>query len=268
MYESTIKPEMEQVSQQNESHSLEMSINAKVFKGLVDVLSTIVDEVELRYDNEGLTVKTVDPAHVCLLEMTVPAKAFSIWSMTEGYKDNHIRIGLDLNDMKHILKAVKKDDMLNMSFTEKNINISVGNVVATIPNKDCTNMSDPKIPAFNLPGRYNIEVQEMYEAMRQCGNVSSEVTITLHQEDIIFQAVNKDAGLNTKLTFPNAEPVDYVQTKYSIEYLKPHYAALKRIDKTGFIMVSMGTDYPMNSEALLNDDIRIKFLLAPRIDTD
>jgi len=255
---------VEQVGQRNDN--LELGINARVFQGIIGVMHTITDEAELRYSSEGLTVKIVDPAHVCMMDIEIPSKAFSIWSMGQGF--DTLRIGLNIDDMKHLLKAVKKDDMLNMSFTEDQINISVGNVEATLKNQDCSNMLDPKIPALTLPGQYDINISDMYEAIRQCGNVADNVKISLNNEDIIFSSVNEELKQSTKLKFLNNHANDGIVTSYPLDYMKDHYTALKKMDKKAISHIDMGTDYPMRSETLFNDDIRITYLLAPRIETD
>ena len=256
--------ENEQINQVNEV-SLQVSINAKTFKGLMNVLSCLVDECELKYNNSGMSVMAVDPAHVSMLEMEIPIKAFSIYRMSKDF--DSMRIGLDIDKIKDILKTVKKDDILNMSFSEKTINISVGNVEASIKNIDCSNFLEPKIPALHLPGKFILEVQEFHEAFRQCSHTSDHLRISLENELIVFTAKN-DSEETTKLSFPNYKAFEYTASLFPLDYLCNYFKALNSIDKKASVDVDMGQDYPLKTTTLLNNDIRIIQLLAPRIEND
>ncbi|MFA6680113.1 MAG: DNA polymerase sliding clamp, partial [Candidatus Methanomethylophilaceae archaeon] len=45
-------------------------IRSDALKGLVNIISTLIDEVRFTIDSEGMSLKAVDPAHVAMIELT------------------------------------------------------------------------------------------------------------------------------------------------------------------------------------------------------
>ena len=263
--EIEIREEIE-ISQLTENKAcLELSINGKLFKGLVNVLNELVDGCELLIKENRISFIIVDPAHVAMLEMNIPNKAFSVIRVFDNA--DYPRIGIDLDKFKDILKSVKKDDMLNMSFNADNINLSFGNVETKINYIDCSNFSEPKVPNLNLNGSFSLGVSEFHEAIRQCGIISDHLSINLDHDNILIKASN-ETGQETTIKHANTSIQEYARSLFPQDYLKHHYGALKAIDKKAISDIKMGVDYPMQSDTILTSDIEIMFLLAPRIEND
>ena len=55
-------------------------IRADTLKGLVNVISTLIDEVKFTISPEGITIKAVDPAHVAMIELNIDAGAFESYA--------------------------------------------------------------------------------------------------------------------------------------------------------------------------------------------
>ena len=128
-------------------------------------------------------------------------------------------------------------------------------------------MSEPKIPALNLPGKFTLEVNEFLEGIRQCSRVSDQMAISLDHEDIIFTASN-DSDESAKIKYPNSRSFEYMRSVFPMDYILNHFKALNKVDKKTYCMADMGDDYPISIHTLFDGDIRVVFLLAPRIDSE
>ena len=69
----------------------EARIRAEVLKELVNIVSTLVDEVKIKATPEGLSLKAVDPAHVAMVEANLNKGAF------EEYKVEETDLGIDID---------------------------------------------------------------------------------------------------------------------------------------------------------------------------
>ena len=87
-------------------------IRADTLKGLVNVISTLIDEVKFTISPEGMTLKAVDPAHVAMIELNIEAGAF------ESYMADQTEIGLDLDKVKDVLKLSSSGDIISMEQDE------------------------------------------------------------------------------------------------------------------------------------------------------
>ena len=62
----------------------EAKVKSDVLREIVDVVSTLVDEVKFNVDKDGLRVKAVDPAHVAMVDLQVERGAFEAYRADEG----------------------------------------------------------------------------------------------------------------------------------------------------------------------------------------
>ena len=51
-------------------------LKSDTLKGLVNIISTLIDEVKFTIGPDGMTLKAVDAAHVAMIEMEVGKDAF------------------------------------------------------------------------------------------------------------------------------------------------------------------------------------------------
>ena len=124
-------------------------VKSETLKGIVDVVSTLVDEAKFNVNPKGLTLKAVDPAHVAMVDMKIEKSAF------EEFEADDTELGVDLDKIKEVLRLSRAGDIISLSQDEdKNrLVVSVGNVTRRMNLVDTTGMSDPKVPNLNLPAR-------------------------------------------------------------------------------------------------------------------
>ena len=65
-------------------------LKSDTLKGLVNIISTLIDEVKFTITADGMTLKAVDAAHVAMIEMEVGKGAF------ESYEAEACEIGTRL----------------------------------------------------------------------------------------------------------------------------------------------------------------------------
>lgn len=88
-------------------------IKSDVLKGIVYIVSTLVDEVKFSIRPDSVGLKAIDPAHVAMIEVNVSSKAFVSYSADES------EIGLDLDKVKSVLKLAGPSDNIIMERSEE-----------------------------------------------------------------------------------------------------------------------------------------------------
>ena len=121
-------------------------IKSETLKGLVNIISTLIDEVKFTITPEGMTLKAVDPAHVAMIELKIGAKAF------ESYSANATEIGLDLDKVKTVLKLAGPGDIVAMEQEEAKSRFvfKIGNITRSMSLVETSSMNDPKVPQLTL----------------------------------------------------------------------------------------------------------------------
>ena len=72
-------------------------IRSDTLKSVVNIISTLIDEVKFTIDQDGMGLKAVDPAHVAMIEMQIGSGAF------ESFSADRTEIGVDLDKIKDVL---------------------------------------------------------------------------------------------------------------------------------------------------------------------
>ena len=73
-------------------------VKSETLKGIVDVVSTLVDEAKFNIDSKGVSLKAVDPAHVAMIDLKIEKSAF------EEFSADETELGIDLDKIKEVLR--------------------------------------------------------------------------------------------------------------------------------------------------------------------
>ena len=129
-------------------------LRSDTLKGVVDVVSTLIDEAKFKIGENGIQLKAVDPAHVAMVDLNLSKEAFEQYSATET------DLGLDLEKLKEVIRLSRSGDIIDMRHDVERgrLVITVGNVTRRMNLVSTEGMSDPKVPNITLPARITIAV--------------------------------------------------------------------------------------------------------------
>ena len=94
--------------------------NSRILKGIVETLSSIIDETEFRVTPKEFTISAMDPSRICLLKLTLKEQNFDGYQCSEESK-----VGLNLDDLDKILKRSAANDSVEINFNEKDQKIKI-----------------------------------------------------------------------------------------------------------------------------------------------
>ncbi len=240
-------------------------IRSDTLKGLVNVISTLIDEVKFTIDSEGMSLKAVDPAHVAMIELKIGAKAFESYSATDT------EIGLDLDKVKDVLKLSSSGDIISMEQDEEHgrITFKVGNITRRMNLVDTSSMSDPKVPQLDLSATIVVPVSELQRGMKASENISDHIALIADPDSFELTCEGDTDSASLKLDKSQLVSVNVTEHVCSLFPLDYFLNLIKAVPSDMNVKIELDNDYPVKLLFDLADgNGTVEYLLAPRIESE
>jgi len=240
-------------------------VKSETLKGIVDVVSTLVDEAKFNIDSKGVTLKAVDPAHVAMIDMKIEKSAF------EEFAADETELGIDLDKIKEVLRLSRSGDVISLEQDEEKnrLVINVGNVTRRMNLVDTTGMSDPKVPNLNLPAKVAVASEELQKGIKAAESISDHIALTAQPEGFEMVSEGDTDSVSLKLSkdqLVSLECKENVRSLFPLDYFSN---MIRAIPMGTVITMSLGNDYPVKLEFSIADGRgTVNYLLAPRIESD
>ncbi len=241
------------------------TIDANLLKDSIESLSVLVDEARFRISPEGIAVRAVDPANVAMVSFDLPASAF------DGFEADDSEIGMDLTKVTDILSVVDKNETILMELDDlsQKLLIQAGGLSYTISLLDpSTIRAEPKIPQLELPAEVVLNGMDLRRAVKAAEKISDHMLLGV-EGDVFFMEAEGDTD-RVRLEMPRDQLIDLkpgdARSLFSLDYLSD---IAKPASKSNEVALSLGLDFPVKINfSIPNSDGEVKYLLAPRIESD
>ena len=241
----------------------------KYLKDSISVISELVSETRFRITSQGITAVAVDPANVAMVVYKLLSSSFSEYNVSE-----EIDLGLNLNNLKQILKRVEASDELTLETDESNSKLKI-----TVVGKTTRRFAIPiieldekekKEPDLEFPIEINMPASLLSSAMEDADVVADSVSFVCDTNKLKVVAsgdlnnveVDIDASDDVKIT-NTADST--IKAKYSLEYLKKMMLGSKLAEN---VNMGFNKDYPVKINFVTLDKMSLSFVLAPRVETE
>jgi len=238
----------------------------KLLKHSIDAISNMVDEVGINVTAEGMTLKAMDPAHVALVDFELKKDAFDEYEVSEP-----IVLGVDLDRLNTILKRAGTEDRISLELDSENnaLRIRIKNSSTRTFNLPLIEVSEEelKVPDLEFPCRVEINSKIISEGIKDAEIVSDHVVLKIDKENLYITARGDLGNVEVMAAKDEAMSFDVKQSAssmFSLEYLKD---MIKASDIATTVKISLGDSIPVKME-FLAQDMRLSFLLAPRIESE
>ncbi len=236
-------------------------MDVKDLKEIVNLLLTLVTEAKFEFNQDGMGVKAVDPAHVAMIVLDLPKDGFI------EYEAEDEEIGIDLDKVKDILKLASSRDVIEFTKEGSKLTFLIGNLTRSMPLIDTSAMSIPRVPNLALPAKVVVPVSDFTNGIKAAESISDNVTLkitptefemyTEGDEDVARVCLPKDMINEISCDEP-------VKSMYPVDYL---VKLVKAMDSAEYLTIYMGTDYPIKIEFdIAGGKGKATYLLAPRIE--
>ena len=240
-------------------------LRSDALKGLINVISTLIDEVKFTISPEGISLKAVDPAHVAMVEVNLGKAAF------ESYEADDTEIGIDIDKVKDVLKLVSSGDIIYMEQDEGRgrLIFKVGNITRRMNLVDTSSLNDPRVPQLELAASIEVPVTDLQKGIKASESISDHIALVADSErfelhcdgdtdsvDLVMEASN-DVKIVADGKVTSMFPLDYFSN------------LIKAVPNDLRVRIELDTDFPVRIIFSLADGKGVvRYLLAPRIEKD
>ena len=227
--------------------------NAKYFGECVRAIAPLVDEANLKFSKEGLSVLSLDKTSVALVDFNMPSKVFS------KYEVENESIGINIEDFNKIISRARDGESLTINKAKTKITaiFAIGNSKRryTINLIDVKETKDivPKVDA-----KIDIIGSELSNELNDAVSISDFVTLNLSKSGFEVYAKGDIAEMQNEC---NPDKISEKEAKgtFNLEYLR---AMIKGCDKDSTINLTLANNEPL-SIAYNIGEARLRFVLAP-----
>lgn len=237
-------------------------------KDSIAVISELVNEARFKIGKDAVELVAMDPANVAMVVFKLLSSGF-----TEYQVEQETEIGINLSNLKQVLRRTKANDTLSLEVTSENklqIKISSNSTrTFSLPIIELTER-EQKVPPLTFPATVVTASSVLNEAIEDADVVAESVTLTVDPEKfgVVAEGELSKAHVEIKkgesTTITTSTPAQ-IKSKYSIEYLKKMILASKLADT---VSVSFNQDYPLKLEYKVVDKLFLSFILAPRVENE
>lgn len=239
-----------------------------LLKDSISVISELVTEARFKITKDGLQLIAMDPANVAMVIYKLLSSGF-----TEFEVDKEQEIGVNLANLKQILKRVGASDILTLEVTEDNkLQIQLkGSTKRTfsLPLIELEE-KEQRIPNLTFPITVSTTSTLLNDAISDADIVAESVTLAVDPDKFAIAAEGDLSKAHIEMkndgeTKIQTESSAKIKSKYSIEYLKKMISASKLADD---VSIFFNQDYPLKLEYKVVDRLLLSFILAPRVEND
>ena len=248
-----------------------VQINARKIKTLVSALSSSIKDALFQVDSERMYMKALDPSHVSLAVLSLPAESFDLFEV-----EGEVKMPLSLDELnKYLARARPNDDVTlkHSSSTSKLEMVYAGGGISTktfqFPLSRLDMEEAPEPPEMEFDVQISTAADFLAELVKDCKVVSPH--ITLYTEKGKFGAKASESG-GTEADFAySSEGLLSIAVKedskaaYTLQYLED----MAKISAAADAMhLQFSSDKPLRITFDLIGGGSVTFLLAPRLEPD
>lgn len=271
--EAPVEPPEKPTMPSRPPRRFEFAFQAGPLRNFLAQVAHLVDEAKVVASQDGWHVRTVDPAHVAMIDVRL-TDLIDCFERRNGVLeriDEDVAFGMDVEKLLALVKKAKKDDTIHLSadlpddLDRDRLTVEIGAMRRTMASIDTSGMSDPKVPVLNLHARVEIAAATLLEAAKACEDITDHVRLTATRDglnvfgegDVDKMSMDFRRGTECEVEMPG----DTWTSLFPLDYL----TAFLKVVKDEKLVVQLDTDYPIRVD--WEGATRGTFLLAPRIET-
>ena len=236
--------------------------DSNILKTSFDAISSIVDEVQMQADEEGLRLDALDRSHITFVHLELKKGLFDEYKCGEPMK-----INVDTEELMKVLKRAKSEDMVELTVDEGNLIINFeGEAHRTFKIRLIDiEYEAPSPPQLEYPTEFEVPFALLKDSIQDIGIVSDK--IALHVDADKFEASAEGEFGDAQIEYLHGEKIEEsARSIFSLEKVKEMLKADKFSESA---VIRLGNDMPLNlALQMATDDGELSFLLAPRIESE
>lgn len=234
--------------------------NAASLTKAIEIISELVTEVRIKFNEFGMSISAIDPANVAMVEFKLPKSAFSVFEATGE------ALGVNLDNLKRVLKRCGVGSCLVLESKENVLDIQIQDRIKRSFSLDLIEIDreDKEMPTLEFSSIVELKSGDFIISIEDCAVVSDACSFIVKGGKFIISAHgmgSAESEFSGDEANINAEEC---KSRYSLEYLSKFIKGAKLCEKTRLYFAN---DHPLKIE-FKAIGMSLNFLLAPRVETE
>jgi len=248
--------------------AVEMVLEGKILKSVLNGLKVLVSEAKWRINEEGLQSRVADPSNVAMVVVEIPRDGMETLLI-----DEETVVGVDINRLSEIVKNVKEDSLVELNVDDSTLGVKIGSLRYKVSLIDPSAIRrEPKTPTLDFPAKIVMSARQFKEAINFVSKISDEVSLVSDEKEFKIVAEGDVDSIMYRLDkyelieFNGAE----ARSNFSVEYLMGFCKVVPKKENTSntTLTIYLGTDYPVRLDFDIGGKVKISYFLAPRISSE
>lgn len=234
--------------------------NPLLLSKVIDIISELVMEVRIRFNEFGLSISAIDPANVAMINFKLPKSSFSQFETGEEV------LGVNLDSLKRILKRCGTGSSLILEKKENFLSIQIQDRIKRNFSLNLIEVEteEKQMPELEYTARIEMNSIDLIDSIEDCKVVADACSFIVREGKFIIEA----KGINSaRSEFSGDEAkieAEQCKSKYSLEYLEKFMKGAKLVEKT---VLNFAEDHPLKMN-IKSEHMDLSFLLAPRVENE
>jgi len=243
-------------------------VEVETLQSALEPVHALVDECKIRLNEDGISIRAVDPANVGMVDVKIKTSAFESYNADGGV------IGVNLERLTDMMSMGASGDLVSLDLNEetRKLDIHIDGLSYTLALIDPDSIrQEPDIPDLDLPAKVVIEGGHLDRGITACDLVSDHITLRADEagEAFFIEAQGDTDDVDLKLgndDLLSGQVKGDAQSLFSLDYLKD---MARSVGSETAVSVRIGDEFPTKLDySLQNGHIQVQNMLAPRIQSD
>lgn len=239
--------------------------NIDEWKAVVNAMGNIVEDAMFICNDDGVTFRGMDPAHITLLDATFPKSSF------ESFEAQTSFFGINVNELKRVLSTANLGDEIQLQIDNpSSLRVSITgslNMEYNIRLVERTEVNVP-IPKITCTSKISVNSATLGRIMSNLSQISDYVSIDCFENNVDFygKGDSGDAKINIKNTNPDLYEINTSETSsatYSLEYMAKIIRDIGRASNK--VNIQYASKHPMHMQFEM-PSAKVEYYLAPRVE--
>ena len=239
--------------------------DSRYLRDSISVISELVNEVNIKFDKDGLEIIAMDPANVAMIVFRLLSSSFIEYDV----KNEH-NMTVNLEMLKQVLKRARPEDSISLELDEDLNKLNIHLKGESIRNFSLglldASDKEQKVPILKFSAKITTNCLNFNELIEDMGIIGESVSLDVKDGKLIIHTEgNTSSGKAEVLSGSNIKIEGNGKARYSLEYLKKIIKGSKLADE---MSLEFAKDYPLKVEYKVLDRLRLATILAPRVSNE
>nr|WP_319372484.1 proliferating cell nuclear antigen (pcna) [uncultured Methanobacterium sp.] len=236
--------------------------DSNILKTSFKAISSIVDEVRIHADDEGLKIDALDKSHTTFIHLKLKIGLFD-----EYLCDAPVNINVETEELMKVLKRSVADDIVELGVDEDNLILSFIGEAERIFKIHLIDMeyTAPSPPEMRYPTEFEVPFDLLKNSIKDIDIVSDKIQLQVDDKKFIASAEGELS--DAQIRYHHGEKIfGSVKSVFSLAKIKETLKADKFSDSA---LIKLGDDMPLNLtlKTVMGDGL-LNFMIAPRIESE